>query len=99
MFSLSEIWKHVQKRLVSLNLIKDPDADSEGESSSDISENDDLMDIMRKKQSLFQSKGGPARGGGGLGKKDQMVLKKMTETVLEHEKYIKQLKEMKANTF
>jgi hypothetical protein len=65
MFSINEIWTTVQARLIELNVMKNPDAESSG-SESESSEYDDNFDFIKEGSEkigvLFKKK--PANGGG-----------------------------------
>ena len=51
MFSINEIWKSIQHRLVELKIIKNPevDSDEEGEDSAEVDDNYDFEKLVKER--------------------------------------------------
>lgn len=95
MFSLNEVWKLVQSRLIALNIMDDPDIASE-ESGSDSSEVEDTVDFCNFAESriagLFKGKKGKEKGQKSMDqimkRNDLILMKKIVKKVAEHENWI-----------
>jgi hypothetical protein len=100
MYSIEEIWKAVLTRLVKLDVLRDPDDDSEGESedSTDLEDDFDFIAKAEKRVgNLFKHK--RTKKAKGLPLQDQMkqndykTVQRMLAKSIEHEKIVLKLKD------
>ena len=92
MFSINEIWRCVQQRLIELNVMKDPDVESIG-SASDSTEFEDDFDFVKlgaeRVGHLFKGKKSKDKDEKSVAEQmrrnDLKVVNRMLEKAIEHE--------------